>query len=72
MAAGATDVGVDGLLDGAVGVVEHDDGVAPLESAFCEGPSDLLEDDCGGGGGVVDKGDFIDVVGVDEVLDQGS
>lgn len=63
---------MDGFLHGAIGVMEHDDSVAPLESPFREGPSDLLKDDCSGGGGVVDNGDFIDVVRVDDVLDQGS
>ena len=72
LATGAAGVGVDGLLDGTVGVVEHDDCVAPLKLAFREGPSDLLEGDHGGGGGVADEGDFIVVVGIDEVLDQGS
>ena len=72
LATGVADIGVDGLLDGTVGVVEHDDCVAPLKLAFREGPSDLLEGDHGGGGGVADEGDFIVVVGIDEVLDQGS
>ena len=65
MATDATDVGMDGLLDGVVGAVEHDDSVAPLKSTFRKGPSDLLDDDHGGGGGVADEGDFIVVVGVD-------
>ena len=65
LATDATDVGMDGLLDGVVGAVEHDDSVAPLKSTFRKGPSDLLDDDHGGGGGVADEGDFIVVVGVD-------
>ena len=28
MATGATDIGVDGLLEGTIGIVEHDGGVA--------------------------------------------
>lgn len=72
MSPGAGDVSLDGLLDGAVGVVEHDDGVASLEFGLGEAPGGLLEDDGGGGGGVVDDGDLVDVVGVDEVLDDGA
>ena len=72
VAAGAGHVSLDGLLDSAVGVVEHDDGVAGAEPALPEGPGDLLEDDGGGGGGVVDDGDLVDVIGVDQVLDEGS
>lgn len=70
MATGAGDVGLDGFLHGAVGVVEHEHGVAGLEDGGEEGPSRVLEDDGGGGGGVVDDGDFIDVVCVDEGLDK--
>ena len=40
--------------------MEHDDGVAFLESAFREGLSSLLEDDCDDGSGVIDEGDFIE------------
>ena len=32
----------------------------------------LLVDNYSGGGGIADEGDFINVVGVDGVLDQGS
>lgn len=71
-AAGAPHVGLDGFLDGAVGVVQHEDDVALLEGSVVEGPGGLLEDDGGGGGGVVDEGDLVHVVGVDQVLDDGS
>ena len=37
-----------------------------------EGPGGLLEDDGGGGGGVVDDGDLVDVLGVDEVFEDGA
>lgn len=70
VAAGAGNVGVDGFLNGAVGVVEEDDGVAGLEGGGGESPGGVLEDDGGGGGGVVDDGDLVDVIGVDEALDE--
>lgn len=70
MAASAGNVGLDGLLNGAVGVVEEEDGVAGLEGGGGESPSGVLEDDGGGGGGVVDDGDLVNVIGVDEVLDE--
>ena len=60
LAVGATDIGVNGLLDSTIGVVEHDDEVAFLESAFRECPSSLLKDDYGDGGGVINEGDFIE------------
>lgn len=69
-AAGAGHVGLDGLLDCAVSVVEHDGDVALVEEALGEGPGGALEDDGGGGGGVVDDGDLVDVVGVDELFDE--
>ena len=72
MTAGAGDVGLDGFLDGAVGVMEHQNGVAGAELAAGEAPGDLLEDDGGGGCGVVDDGDLVDVVGVNQVLDDRS
>ena len=68
-AAGARDIGLDGLLDRTVGVVEHDGGVTLVESALGEGPGGLLEDDGGGGGGVVDDGDLVHVAGVDQIFD---
>ncbi|KAF5937243.1 hypothetical protein HYC85_024749 [Camellia sinensis] len=71
-ATGASDVGLNRFLDGLEGAVEDDDGVAVLESAFGEGATDVAEDDGGGGGGVVDDGDFVEVVGIDEVLDYGA
>jgi len=49
--------------------VKHEDDITFLESSFAEVPCGVLEDDGGSGGGVVDNGDLIDVVGVDEVLD---
>lgn len=72
MAASAGDVGLDGLLHGAEGIVEHDHGVALVEIALSEGPGDVLEYDGRGGGGVVHEGDLVDVVGVDEVFDEGA
>ena len=60
-----------GLLEGAVGAVEHDVGVVPLTSAFHEGPSSLLEGDHDGGSGITNEGDFIVVVDIDGVLVQG-
>ncbi|KAG6388942.1 hypothetical protein SASPL_150379 [Salvia splendens] len=48
----------------------RDEGVAGLEGGGGEGPGGVLEDDGGGGGDVVDDGDFVDVIGVDEVLDE--
>lgn len=72
MAAGAGDVGVDGLLDGAVSVVEHDGGISWVKFGFEEGPGDVLEDDGGGGGGVIDDGYLVDVVGVDEGFEEGA
>lgn len=70
MAPGARNVGLDGLLNSAVGVVEDEDSVAGLEGGGGESPGGVLEDDGGGGGGVVDDGDFVNVVGPDEVLDE--
>ncbi|KAG6403994.1 hypothetical protein SASPL_136228 [Salvia splendens] len=46
------------------------DGIAGLQGRGGESPGGVLEDDGGGGGGVVDDGDFVDVIGVDEVLDE--
>ena len=71
MATDAADIGVGGLLDGAVDAVEHDVGVVPLTSAFHEGPSGLLEGDHDGGSGIANEGDFIVVVSIDGVLVQG-
>nr|GMC53190.1 hypothetical protein Iba_chr01dCG4330 [Ipomoea batatas] len=53
---GAGDVGLDALLDGAVGVVENHGGVSAVEAGGEEGPSDVLEDYGHGGGGIVDDG----------------
>ena len=50
----------------------HDDGVPLVEVALSEAPSYVLEDYGGGGGGVINEGDFFDVVGIDEVLDNSS
>ena len=66
---GAGDVGVDGLLDGAVRVVEHEHGVPAGEPPLGEAPRGVLQHDGGGGGGVVDEGDLGDVPGVDEARD---
>lgn len=70
MAAGARNVGLDGLLNSAVGVVEHENRIAGLKGGGRESPGGVLEDDRGGGGGVVNYRDFVDVVGPDEVLDE--
>lgn len=70
MTAGTRNVGLDGLLNGAVGIVEDENSVAGMKGRGGESPGGVLEDDGGGGGGVVDDGDFVDVVGLDEVLDE--
>uniref|UniRef100_A0A3Q7GDN2 Uncharacterized protein n=1 Tax=Solanum lycopersicum TaxID=4081 RepID=A0A3Q7GDN2_SOLLC len=46
-------------------VVEHNGGVAGTEIGGEERPGYVLENDCGGGCGVIDDGDFLDVGGVD-------
>lgn len=69
MPAGSCDVGFNGLLDSAVGIVKHNDGIPFVVLALGEGPGGLLEDDGGSGGGVVDEGDLVDAFGIDEVLD---
>lgn len=51
--------------------MKHDDSIALLEFALGESPGGLLEHYGGGGGGVVNDGDLVDVVGIDEVLDDG-
>ncbi|KAJ1391781.1 hypothetical protein SESBI_36353 [Sesbania bispinosa] len=51
--------------------MEHEDDIPFLEPSFVEGPSGVLEDD-GGGGGIINDGDLVDVFGVDEFLDDGS
>ncbi|KAA8527848.1 hypothetical protein F0562_035283 [Nyssa sinensis] len=68
-----------GLIDGAVGVVKHHNGavkhhngVTLLELSLSEGPAGLLQDDGRGGGGVVNDGDLVYVVGVNQVFDYGS
>lgn len=71
MSAGSCDVGVDGFLHGTVGVVEHDGDIARVEFRLEECPGDVLEDDGGGGCGVIDDGDLVDVVGIDEGLEVG-
>lgn len=43
-----------------------------IEFAFSERPSDVLEDDGGCSGGVIDDGDFVEVVGIDEALDDAA
>lgn len=50
--------------------MEHDGNVALIEAALGEGPGGALEDYGGGGGGVVNDGDLVDVVGVDELFDE--
>lgn len=70
LTAGAGDVGLDGLLHGAVRVVEEEDSVAGLKGGGGESPGGVLEDNRRGGGGVIDDGDLVDVVGVDEALDE--
>jgi len=52
--------------------VEHYDRVLGAEVSADEAAADLLEYDGGGRGGVVDEGDAIDVVGIDEVRDGGA
>ncbi|PON43235.1 hypothetical protein PanWU01x14_275780 [Parasponia andersonii] len=71
-AAGARDVGLYGFLDGLEGAVEDEDGVVLGEEATGEGAADVVEDDGGSGGGVVEEGDLVDVVCIDEVLDKGA
>jgi hypothetical protein len=39
---------------------------------FSEGTANLLKDDGGGSGGVIDKGDLVDVVSIDEVFDDST
>lgn len=68
---GASNVSLNGLLDGLKGAMEHDDGVTFLKGALGECPADVLKDDGGGSSGVVDDGDLVDMVGVDERLDEG-
>ena len=41
-----------------------------IEFAFSERPGDVLEDDGGCSGGVIDDGDFIEVVGIYEALEE--
>lgn len=45
--------------------MEDQDGVVSAKLAAGETAADLLEHDSGGGGGVVDEGDVVDVGGVD-------
>lgn len=52
--------------------MEHHHRVASVESPLPEGPGGLLEDDGRRRGGVVDEGDFVVVLGVDEASDGGS
>ncbi|WVZ17896.1 hypothetical protein V8G54_010878 [Vigna mungo] len=66
IASGASDVRFHGFLDGTVSIVKHEDDITFLESSFAKVPCGVLEDDGSIGGGVVDNGDLIDVVGVDE------
>ena len=63
------DVRLDRLLHCLERAVEHDDSVSAPEPGFGEPAADLLEDDSGGGSGVVHEGDLVDVVSVDQVLD---
>lgn len=72
VATSTRNVGLYGLLHGAVGVVEDEDSVTGLKKGGEKRPSGVLEDDGGGGGGVVNDGDFIDVVGVDQGLNQAA
>lgn len=67
-AACAGNVGMDGFLDGAIGIVEHDGSVSLVESALGEGPASVLEHNGGGRGGVINHGDLLDVVGVDQIF----
>ena len=70
--AGAHDISLDRLLDGTVSVVKHDGGIPTAELPLRESPSDLLQYNGGGGCGVVDDRDLVDVVGVDDVLNYSS
>lgn len=72
MAAGARHVGLHRHLNGTVSIVKHNSSITLIEPAIGEGPADLLEHDGGGGGGVVDDGDLVHVVGVNQVLDYGT
>lgn len=66
MAAGARNVSLYSLLNGTVRVVENYGGVSRLESRGEEGPSVVLEDDGGSGGDVINDGDFVDMISIDE------
>ncbi|KAK3042331.1 hypothetical protein RJ639_002377 [Escallonia herrerae] len=59
---GAGEVRLDGFLDGAVAVVEHDGGVA---HKFC-----WTRRRASGDGGIVEDRDLVHMVGVDKVLDE--
>lgn len=67
-ATGAGDIGMDRFLDGAVGVVQYDGGVALVESALSEGPASVLKHNGGSGGGVINDGDLVHVIGVDQIF----
>ncbi|KAH0470158.1 hypothetical protein IEQ34_001716 [Dendrobium chrysotoxum] len=54
MSAGARNVGMDGLLDRAVGIVKHDNRVSLRERSLEERPRDLLENDSRRSGGIID------------------
>lgn len=45
--------------------MEHYNRVLSAKMSAHEAAADLLEDDGGGRGGVVDEGDAVDVVGID-------
>lgn len=48
--------------------MEHDNDIAFLKFTLGEGAADLLEHDSGGRGSVVDEGNFVDGVSIDEAL----
>jgi hypothetical protein len=52
--------------------MEHDGNIPFIELAFSERPGGILEDDGGCSGGVIDDGDFVEVVGIDEALEEGA
>ncbi|GER45875.1 tryptophan synthase alpha chain [Striga asiatica] len=71
-APGTGNISLDGLLDGLESAVEHDNSIALLEAALGKGPTNMLKNNGGGCGGVVHYGNLVNVVGINEILDDGA
>ena len=72
MPASTGEIGLNGLLYSTISIVKHNGNISLIEFSFCEAPCDVLEDDSSCSGGIIDDGDFVEVLGIDEALEEGA